>query len=114
MDVAVDPSGGVHAEERERRIGDRIHEAAHQVGGRRAHVGVLAAERDDPHLRIGPRGLRQFVAPEPGARDGLAGEQFAPRTAHDDVVAAPVEGVDRMAGQDVDARVAEQLAELSR
>ena len=48
----------------------------------------------------------------PGARDGLTREQLAPRTADDHVVATALEGVDRMSGQDLDARLAEQRAEL--
>ena len=112
MDVAVDPAGRVHAEERERRIGHRVDQPADQVGGGCTHVRVLAPERDDPNLRIGAGGRRQFVAPQSGARHRLTCQQLATWPTDDHFVAAPVEGVHRVVGEDLDAGVGEQPPEL--
>ena len=70
---AVDAAGEVHAQEREGRVGDRVDQRAHERGGLVAEPVVLAAERDDPHLRAGPGQAGHPVAVQAGAVDDQAG-----------------------------------------
>ena len=51
LDAAADHAGEVDAEEREARIGDRVNQVADEAGALRRQFVVLAAERDDAHVR---------------------------------------------------------------
>jgi hypothetical protein len=59
----------VHAEERQRRVGDGVDQSAHQIASPRDERGVVAAERDDPRPVVvtGRRG--EPVGLQPAARD---------------------------------------------
>ncbi|CAK7287050.1 hypothetical protein SGPA1_50016 [Streptomyces misionensis JCM 4497] len=62
---AVDAPGQMDAEERERRVRHRVHQAPYQLGP--GQLVVLPAERHDPHTRVVPGQPGQFVAVQSGA-----------------------------------------------
>jgi NAD(P)-dependent dehydrogenase (short-subunit alcohol dehydrogenase family) len=76
VDHPVDPSREVNTEKRELRIGDGIHESAHQARPRRNQLPILTAERDDTDA-VGTGGpahrARDLVGMQAGAGDNPAG-----------------------------------------
>ena len=78
MHRPVDPSGQVHAEERERRVGHGIDQPVDEVGGGRTQLEVLTPERDDPCRWIDSEGRSDEVRLEPGAVHQHAGQEVTP------------------------------------
>src|SRR5262245_555885 len=52
LDAAADHAREVDAEERQRGIGDRVDQVAHQMMGTRHEFVIFAAERNDLHARL--------------------------------------------------------------
>ncbi len=95
VDAPADAPGEMHAEEGEGRVGDRVHQAAHQVRTGRGQVEVLPAERHDPHPRVVARQPGDAVAAQPRAVDqGPRPYDLARRRAHRDRRPAPADHPD--------------------
>ena len=57
-------------QERVPRVGDRVHEPAHEMAHRRPQPPVGPAERHDPRFGVGPRAHGHPVGLQPRADDG--------------------------------------------
>src|SRR3989441_6041581 len=103
QDGAVDPAGEVHAQEREARIGDRIHETAEERPPLGPKDVVVAAERNDLRIRSGAGLARQHVRVEAGARDRRSRDDRAGGGPDPDLVLADRQADDRGLEPDLDA-----------
>jgi hypothetical protein len=65
-------AGQVHAEERERWVGHRVDQRAHEVAALWAQAQVGAAEGHDARVGRGSRDDREAVRPGAGAEDRVA------------------------------------------
>ena len=77
--LAVDVLGQVHAEERQRRVGHRVDQRAHERAalGHQAQVG--AAEGHDARIGVGAGRDGQAIGPRAGAEDRVGGLGAAAR-----------------------------------
>jgi len=105
LDAALDATGEVHAEEGERRVGNRVDEVSHEVSPFRREHPVLAAERDDRHVDRHPGHPRHPVAPEARAGDEDARLEVARGGLGDDALARPHDARDHRALSDLAAAV---------